>query len=111
MSQKYASPKVTFRDIAAALPELPQPLLWRVALYPRPRNTTTLSPAIELVYVRHDGTTVVFKRWGGGGRATSTDETLSRLLISAQEAHMFCAGKEPEELAKLILWELGVPIT
>lgn len=110
MGGKYASPDVTFRDIAAALPELPQPLLWRIALYPRPRNTTTLSPAVELVYVDRTGGTLCFKRWGGGGRASSTSETLGRLLVAAQEAHMYCAGKDPDELARRILWDLGVPL-
>ena len=110
MGGKYSAPSVTFRDIAAALPQAPPPLLWRIALYPRPLNTTTLSPAIELCYVGRDGSTVVFKRWGGKGRSTSTPEVLSSLLVAAQEAHMYTAGVSQEELLKRILWDLGIPV-
>jgi hypothetical protein len=111
MGHKYAGPPVELRDIARALPAIPQPLLWRISLYPRPQNTTTLSPAVELVYVASNGSTVVFKRWGGGGRATSTREVLGALLLAAQQAHLYCAGASPEDLMRRVLWDLGVPIS
>jgi len=110
MGSKYASPPVSFRDVAAALPLLPFPLQWRVALYPRPQNTTSLSPCVELVCVLRNGSTIVFKRWGGAGRATAPLEILGALLIAAQQAHNYVGECDPEDLAKRIAWDMGLPI-
>lgn len=110
MGGKYASPEVSFRDVAAALPQLPHPLLWRLSLYPRPQNTTTLSPCVELVYVLPNGATVSFKRWGGTGRSTNTREVLSSLLVAAQEAHMYVGRSDPTDLLVRVAWDLGIPI-
>lgn len=109
MSIKYAAPPVEMRDIANALPQLPSPLLWRISFYPRPRQTSSLSPCIELCYVMRDGSTLVFKRWGRGGRSQSTRELLGALLIAAQEAHNYVGNADPAELARRIAWDMGLP--
>lgn len=110
MSGKYRSPQVSFRDVSAALPELPPSLHWRIAMYPRPRNPSSLSPAIELVYVQPDCSTICVQRWGGGGRAGSTSEVTARLLVAAQSAFMFITTPDAATVASKILFELGAPI-
>lgn len=107
---KYQRSGVTLRDVAAALPLLPGGLLWRISLYPRPQNSTTLSPSVEMCYVGLDGSTVVVKRWPGSGRTGSTEEIIASLLIAAQQAHNYVDGVNGEELMRKILWDLGVPI-
>lgn len=105
---KYARAGVTFRDIAAALPTVDLPLQWRLALYPRPQNTTTLSPTLELVYVTRIGATIVFRRWGGGGRTTTNDAVVCGLLLAAQQAAMWMEGMDQQELIRLIRWQLDI---
>ena len=104
---KYSAPPVTLRDVLAALPMVVKPLAWRVAVYPSTRGDDWAMVAVELVLNHPNASTSVWKRWG---RQTSTRNLLTLFqpaLLAAHEAHAYCEGKNPEELAKLVTWEAG----
>lgn len=102
---KYTPPAVTFRDIAQALPYVRQPLAWRISLYPTPVNTTTLHSCVELILVRPDGATYVWRRWGAEGRTQGDAARMGALLRAAQEAYWYVEGKDEESLLKLVQWD------
>lgn len=106
---KYTAPQVTILDIAQALPALEQPLLWRVALYPKAGNTTNLHACVELCVARPDSSTIVYKRFAGKARSSSTASVLAGLLQAAQEAYWYTAPISPGELVRLACWEADAP--
>lgn len=110
MSRKYAGPDVTWGDISRALPPLPTPLGWRIALYPRPANSTFLTPCVELTYTLRNGATMVWRRFGKQPTTNAPQAVMSSLLIGAQEASWYCDGLSADELATRIAWDLGLPI-
>lgn len=102
---KYSSPLVSFTDVSACLPALEQPVGWRIALYPAPRNSTLLLPAVELIVTRRDGSTYVFKRWGSRPKTGSLQSTMAALLQAAHEASWWCEGRSTNEVSNLAQWE------
>lgn len=104
---KYETPQPTFADVLAALPPLPQPIAWRLAVYPPGRASTTYQAAVELVIYDPYGAAWVFKRWGRAVSLRGRDTTASVLLQAAFDAHAYVDGKDVDELVKLITWEAG----
>ena len=102
---KYSTPPVTLRDVLAALPKVLPPLAWRVSVYPSSGGPDSAQVAVELVVNRANGSTMVWKRWGRSVRTNTPLTGWQGALLSAQEAYVFCEGKDPVELRKLVLWE------
>lgn len=106
---KYTAPQVSILDVSRCLPALPLPCIWRIALYPRPMNSTSLSPSVEWCVTRRDGSTVVWRRFGHVPRTTSTASVMASLLHAAQEAAWFAESANVLELANRACWECDAP--
>lgn len=106
---KYTPPEVTFRDVLAALPPLKLPLALVVAIRPAQGSPERAYVAVELVHYGKLGACTVYKRWGREVRASSTKDVMRALLIAAQDAYLYLDGRDSEELACFVEWQLGVP--
>src|SRR5688572_7337659 len=93
---KYETPQPTFADVLAALPALPQPIGWRVAIYPAGRASTSFQACVELVVNDQYGATWTYKRWGRAVSLRGRDTTASVLLQAAFDAHAFVDGKNTD---------------
>ena len=105
MTRKYSPPVVKLSDVLAALPSVEQPLLWVVGFRPLAGNSTRAHAIVELQYVRPNGHSIVWRRWGASTSPTSPTAPLSALLQAAQEAHWYCEGIHPAELLKRVRWD------
>lgn len=108
---KYTPPAVTFHDVLGALPALPMPLACIVVMRPTKGTTHKAYAAVELVYYDVKGSQTPYKRWGRDVRSGSAPEVMKALLLAAQEAFLFCEGKDPVELTRFIEWQLDRPRT
>ncbi len=108
---KYTPPAVTWADVLGALPALPMPLAMLVSLRPTKGSVGRAYVAVELVYYGVRGDQTAYKRWGRDVRSGNTAEVMKALLLAAQEAYLFCEGKDPVELTRFIEWQLDKPKT
>lgn len=105
---KYTAPAPTLRDILAALPLVKSPLVWRIALYPKPYNSSGSHNCVELVYTRPDSSTFVWRRWGATPKTQTSDSVMRALLLAAQEAYWYVESIDEDTLVKRVRWDIDM---
>jgi hypothetical protein len=98
------------RDVHEALPRLNSPLTVQVCIQPAGGLPGRCYPYVAVGLVRGNGQYREYKRYGRECRSDDTATVMRHLLLAAQELYLWCEGKEPREIARLIAWQLDAPL-